>query len=164
MVLSLWPFMLLCCYLLHAYSWPLGRSDRKSPDMYEGGTQNDKVKLTRRETENTTEPTDSFERDCRTNTLCAEGIANIVVGGVAFIFLVCLALAMYNWEVQADRKARIRMAIARNQQIDRQIEEAKQRQQQMTETILEGTMSGEEEKTVGVETQQETDDTILLTS
>lgn len=156
--------MLLCCYILHAYSWPLGRSDRKSPDLYEGGAQNDKVKLTPRETENTTEPTDSFERDCRTKTLCAEGIANIVVGGVAFIFLVCLALAMYNWEVQGDRKARIRMAIARNQQIDRQIEEAKQRQQQMAESTLEGTMSTEEEKTVGVETQREADDTFLLTS
>ena len=76
----------------------------------------------------TEEEEDSFARACRTKTLCPEGIANIVVGGLMFGFLGCFACAMWQWEAHAERRARINIALARNREIDRQIEAARQHQ------------------------------------
>ena len=86
------------------------------------------VKDTNGSTSSTTEEEDSFARACRTKTLCPEGIANIVVGGLMFGFLGCFACAMWQWEAHAERRARINIALARNREIDRQIEAARQHQ------------------------------------
>lgn len=89
------------------------------------------VKDTNGSTSSTTEEEeDSFARACRTKTLCPEGIANIVVGGLMFGFLGCFACAMWQWEAHAERRARINIALARNREIDRQIEAARQQQHQ----------------------------------
>uniref|UniRef100_A0A1X7SUH1 Uncharacterized protein n=1 Tax=Amphimedon queenslandica TaxID=400682 RepID=A0A1X7SUH1_AMPQE len=129
--------------------------------------------LTIRE-ENATEssPEGSFERACRTKTLCPEGISNIVIGGLLFGFLGCFACAMWQWEVQAERRARINMALARNREIDRQIEAARQYRQQYHQTtppthphsveIPESKVSLEESRTTGTGLRDEGDKTALL--
>ena len=129
--------------------------------------------LTIRE-ENSTEssPEGSFERACRTKTLCPEGISNIVIGGLMFGFLGCFACAMWQWEVQADRRARINIALARNREIDRQIEAARQHRQQYQQTsppthphsvqIPESKASLEESRTTGTGLRDEGDKTALL--
>lgn len=114
--------------------------------------------------------TSSFERSCRTKTLCPEGISNIVIGGVLFGFLGCFACAMWQWEVQTDRKARIRIALARNREIDRQLEAARLSQQQQApppappieEEEYKTTGSRQEDKTSLGGTDEETGHTPLI--
>lgn len=105
--------------------------------------------------------TSYFERACRTKTLCPEGIANIVVGGIMFGLLGCFACVMWQWEVQGDRKARIRMALARNREIDRQMEAAKLSQQQQ-QTPLPPPPLYEESITTGGGPSGKEDKTALL--
>ena len=92
--------------------------------------------------------TNSLE-DCKTSGLCPEGIANIVAGLTAISFLAILACILWHWEVQSERKTRIKMALERNEAIDRQMAEEKIRRQERVDQFIE--RSQEESKTVGVE-------------
>ena len=101
-----------------------------------------------RSNSSTANSTDSLQ-DCKTSGLCPEGIANIVAGFSAITILAILACILWHWEVQTERKARIRLALERNKAIDRQMEEDKKRRQERVENFI--SRSQEESKTVGGE-------------
>ena len=87
--------------------------------------------------------------DCDIAGLCPEGIANIVAGLSAIGFLGVLACILWNWEVQAERKARIRLALERNRTIERQMEEEKKKREERVEKFIAKSKSKEENLTVG---------------
>ena len=100
-------------------------------------------------TSNSTTAPDSLE-DCRTSGLCPEGIANIVAGLSAVLFLGVLACVLWHWEIQLERKTRVRLALERNRTIDRQMtEDKKKRQERVDNFIANSQQRGEEERTIG---------------
>lgn len=130
----------------------INKEDSGSRDKVETRVSNDvflreDIELDRNDTQNGTSSKNSLE-DCKiTNSLCIEGIANFTATGVALLVLGCLACAMWHWEVQGERRARINMAIERNKIIDTQIEESKQKRQQRVNDFIRE--SQEERKTAG---------------
>ena len=105
------------------------------------------IELDRNDTQNGTSSRNSLEDCSNTKGLCIEGIANFIAGGVALVFLGCLACAMWHWEVQGERRARINMAIERKKITNNQIEESKQKRQQRVNDFIRE--SQEEQKTAG---------------
>ena len=101
---------------------------------------------------NSTTAPDSLE-DCRTSGLCPEGIANIVAGLSAVFFLGVLACVLWHWEIQLERKTRVRLALERNRTIDRQMVEDKKKRQDRVDNFIaksqqRGEGEGEEERTI----------------
>ncbi len=105
--------------------------------------------MLRDEDGNSTTAPDSLD-DCRTSGLCPEGIANIVAGLSAMLFLSILACVLWHWEVQLERRTRVRLALERNRTIDRQMaEDKKKRQKRVDNFIAKSQQQEEEEGTVG---------------
>ena len=96
---------------------------------------------------------DSFVTSCRIKGVCPEGIASIIAAGTAMGLLGCLACVMWHWEVQGERKARIKMAQSRNRDIDRLAESRKATslQESIKTTEEEGRMFGVEHEDLGME-------------
>lgn len=79
-----------------------------------------------------------------TPILTPDAIANIVLSGVAIIFLtavLCYLMITFN---QVEHRTRVRTALQRNKQIDRQIAAARARQQQQQQLKLKEELIGEE--------------------
>lgn len=105
------------------------------------------------ERQSSSNETDGFVRSCKIKGVCPEGIASIVAAGTAMALLGCLACAMWHWEVQGERKARIRMAQSRNRDIDRLAESRRPAslQASIKTTEEEGRMFGVEHEDLGME-------------
>ena len=149
--------ILLVVVVCMCYSYPLSRSTT----VY---TREEPVERT---SDNSTEDggnstQSDFVRQCSImNSVCPEGIANMVALGVAGTFVWCLGCVLYIYEFRNERKTKTRLALERNRAIDRQIEEAKRRRLAETSEI------SEENRTTGSVVQEpidtsETDKTLLL--
>lgn len=107
---------------------------RSSDRLTESQTENDLRILAIREDDRNN--SSSSLEDCRGSGLCPEGIANITLGLAAISVLGILACILWHWEVQSERKTRIKLALERNKIIDRQMEEEKKNKQERVEQFI----------------------------
>ena len=133
---------------------PLATGEEEKDVAYDQIDRNARdLEVERRQSSNDTDGDDKFVESCRKSGLCPEGIASFAAAGAAMGLLGCLACVTWHWEVQAERRARIKMAQARNRDVDRLAES--RRDTSVHESIKtaeeEGRMFGVEHDDLGME-------------
>ena len=152
--------LLLLLYLQSVLGWPwsdLLRSAREADfdqDLTNGSNETNSSTTTTADLTTTSEPitTTTDAPDPPTPILTADAITNIVVSVLAVILLtglLCYLMITFN---QVEHRTRVRTALERNKQIDRQIAASRARQQQKQSLREQRVVHTQEQDVLKVET------------
>jgi hypothetical protein len=139
--------LLICSLFLLVASYPINQWLDGEEELDDPPSLEDR-QLEKRTSDNSNSSSGNrtfFQMQCDITTVCPEGIANMIALGIAVFFITIFMCVVYYWESVIGKKTRVRLALERNRNIDRQIEEAKRKQEETKDVGAkdEGTLTAE---------------------